>query len=84
MSSSERIVPQFIPSLLAILVASEREKGGPLTREEVMEIADNATVVAVTESMNEEMAVHRGYYDLDPNDIWNDWLRHLSGERYDD
>lgn len=84
MSSSERIVPEFIPSLVAILVASERAKGSPLTREEVMEIADNATVVAVPESMIEEMAAHRGYYDLDPNDIWNDWLRHLSGERYDD
>ena len=38
----ERLVPTPIPALVAILLNKEREKGSPLTEDEVLEIRDNA------------------------------------------
>lgn len=71
--SDDDLVLQFIPSLVSLLLHHEREKGNPLTEQEVLDIRDSATVVAVPAHLNEAAAAQRGYDDLDPEDVWAEW-----------
>jgi len=65
------IVP--IPALVAVLHAKEREKGEPLTEAEVLEIRDKAVCMAVPRDVHLQMIEKRGYYDLNPENVWIDW-----------
>lgn len=61
------------PSLVGVLFAREREKGSPLTEEEVLEIRDNsAAIVLVLEDVRER-EVARGFKDIDPERCWEEW-----------
>ncbi len=71
--SDEDLVPTFIPPLIAILTASEQERGAPLTEDEVVEIRDNAVAMMMPRSMGDAMAASRGYADLDPENVWAEW-----------
>jgi len=64
----------FIPSLIALLVAKEKEVCRPLTRQDVEHIRDNATAIELPEDVVEAMAVERGYPDIDPEKAWEEWL----------
>jgi len=66
----------FIPALVAVLVAKEKEAGRALTREEVEAIRDSATAMRVPIETAREMVRERGYLDLDPEDVWEEWLLH--------
>lgn len=69
----EELVPTPIPALVAILLNKEIEKGSPLTEEEVIDIRDNAICIMLPISVRKKMEDSRGYPDLNPEYIWEQW-----------
>ena len=69
----EPLVPVFIPALVALLRFAEDKKGSPLSEEEVLEIRDDGTCVAMSVADAAAMAEARGYDDLDPEYCWEQW-----------
>jgi hypothetical protein len=67
------LVIDFSPPLVAVLLAAERSKGGPLTEEEVLDLRDGATCIRVPRRLAEAVAEQRGYPDLDPERCWEQW-----------
>jgi hypothetical protein len=70
----EELVPTPIPALITILVSKEREKGSPLKEGEVLEIRDKAVCIMLPISAKEKMEESRGYPDLNPEYVWEQWL----------
>ncbi len=73
-----------IPALIDLLSIKEREKGSPLTEAEVLEIRDTAVCIALSRARRIAMDEARGYADLDPGSIWEQWQavrRQWSGEQ---
>lgn len=66
----------FIPALVAVLVAKEKEAGRELTREEVESIRDSAAAIRVPIETARDMVRERGYLDIDPENVWEEWLLH--------
>ncbi|EOE2555014.1 hypothetical protein VZ114_20740 [Enterobacter hormaechei] len=64
----------FIPALVAVLLSKEKEIGRELTQQEVESIRDSATAVRVPVDVAKEMIKERGYLDIDPEDVWEEWL----------
>lgn len=64
----------FIPALVALLEAKEKESGRELTRHEVESIRDNATTIELPTEVARDMTKSRGYQDIDAEDVWNEWL----------
>ncbi len=81
-SPQEELLIVPVPSLVATLVAEEREKGAPLTEEEVLRTRDNSPAIALYASIAKELAEERGYDDLDPENIWNEWQRFIASEEW--
>ena len=73
MSDDEQLCLVFIPALVSILLNAEKEKGSLLTREEVIKIRDSSTYMAVKISDALKMEEERGYSDIVPEDVWNEW-----------
>ncbi len=73
--SEERLVPVFMPSLVSVLLRHERDKGAPLTEDEVIAIRDKSVAVMLRQSAAAEMAQKRGYDDIDPERCWAEWQR---------
>lgn len=69
-------VIDFIPSLVSRLIRAEEDKGSPLTEPEVLAIRDTATTMRVTLKARDFVWLKRGYRDIDPDDVWNDWQRY--------
>jgi len=67
------LFPIPIPALVAVLLNKEQEKGSPLTEEEVIEIRDGAESVMGTIHEMQALEESRGYADLDPENIWEEW-----------
>lgn len=64
----------FIPSLVALLEAKEKEAGRELLRHEVETIRDNATAIELPTEIARDMTISRGYQDIDAEHVWNEWL----------
>ncbi|WP_421512137.1 hypothetical protein ACOQH0_09910 [Enterobacter sp. JS8-1] len=64
----------FIPALVVVLLSKERETGRELTQQEVESIRDSATAVRMPVDVAKEMIKERGYLDIDPEDVWAEWL----------
>ncbi|PXW45072.1 hypothetical protein DFO54_107108 [Erwinia sp. AG740] len=64
----------FIPALISLLMMREDEAGRPLTREEVETIRDNATAINLPEDIAISMAAERGYHDISPEHVWDEWI----------
>ena len=82
MPDNEDLVFVFTPSLIATLLAAERNKGSALTEHEVLNIRDNAEVVASLPSDALKVEERRGYRDIDPEACWLQWQearKELSG-----
>jgi hypothetical protein len=62
-----------VPALVAVLIAKEREKGAPLTKEEVEEITDKAECIAMPRYARRKVDESRGYDDIDPERAWEQW-----------
>lgn len=73
MTQDERLIPVFIPSLAAILMNAEREKGSPLTKEEVIAIRDRGVCMMMRESHVIALGERRGYRDINPANCWEEW-----------
>ncbi|WP_231420519.1 hypothetical protein [Sphingomonas sp. Leaf205] len=71
--TDERLVIVPIPALVAILLHSAKEKGSPLTESEVLAIRDQATCITMSYSMAADMVEKRGYDDVRPENVWEDW-----------
>ncbi|MGF1451160.1 MAG: hypothetical protein ACFB21_03680 [Opitutales bacterium] len=55
------------------MLNKEREKGGPLTQEEVERIRDNAPCIAMTPEQRRAVDEGRQYDDIDPEFAWEEW-----------
>lgn len=64
----------FIPALVAVLTAKEREAERDLVKEEVESIRDSATAIRVPVEVARDMVNERGYLDIDPENVWEEWL----------
>ncbi|RRA26939.1 hypothetical protein C3O70_15245 [Cronobacter sakazakii] len=64
----------FIPALIVLLTAKEKELGRELTQEEVETLRDNAVGMVMPDEIGLEMNESRGYPDVDPENVWYDWL----------
>ncbi len=62
-----------VPALVAVLLAKEREKGQPLSREEVEKIRNEAACIAMPRDVREKLDESRGYQDIDPEYAWEQW-----------
>ena len=71
---TSQLVPFFIPSLGATLLAVEEAKGSPLTEDEVIKIRDHSKCVLITDEIASEMEAERGYKDLSPEKCWIEYL----------
>ena len=68
----ERSTPVFMPMLSVLLAIAERNKGSPLSRDEVLAIRDKAPCIMMTHSDATAFAAKRGS-DLDPARAWESW-----------
>jgi hypothetical protein len=75
MAEKDKLVPVFIPPLGAMLARAEKLKGGPLTAAEVERIRDGCVCLMMASDEAEQMAVSRGYRDVEPKNCWVDWHR---------
>jgi hypothetical protein len=77
-STEEKLAIVPVPPLVVLLLNLERHKGSALTKEEVFEIRDNAICIAMPIDVRDEIAAKRGYPDLNPEYVWEDWtaIRH--------
>jgi hypothetical protein len=73
MNDGDRMVPLFIPALVALLANKEETKGQPLTEAEVLDIRDKAACVMVPVSTMPAMIETRGYEDINPDRAWTEW-----------
>lgn len=69
----EELIPVPVPALVAVLLNKEKEKGTPLTEQEVIEIRDNAACIMMPISTITKMEESRGYPDIDPEYVWEHW-----------
>ena len=76
----EKMTEVFIPALVAMLVRAEELAGGPLTKDEVLRIRDNATVVVQPLSNMPEFLAQRGYHDLYAPEAWEEWQLYREGK----
>lgn len=61
----------FIPALVAVLEAKEKDFGRELIREDVESIRDNATAIELPEEIAKDMIKSRGYPDIDAQNPWD-------------
>ncbi len=59
-----------VPALVAVLLATEKEKMTPLTQAEVEDIALNAVCIAMPRLARQKLDEARGYADIDPEHAW--------------
>jgi hypothetical protein len=69
----EQLVIVITPSLVSTLWKREKEKGAPLTEQEVLAIRDGATAVALPAASAAAVEESRGYRDIDPESCWAEW-----------
>jgi hypothetical protein len=68
-----QLIPVFIPALVVLLLNAEREKGTALTEQEVLTIRDRGVCMMMAEPRAIELDAKRGYTDLDPARVWEQW-----------
>jgi hypothetical protein len=78
--AAEPLVIVPMPSLLSILVALEDKKSEPLTESEVLKARDGAVSVALPLSVAQKVAKERGYEDIDPDRVWEEWKLYRAGK----
>jgi hypothetical protein len=66
-------IPFLMPSLVATLFASERKRGTPLSRPEVLALVDAAPAIEMTPRDADALERSRGYADLEPRRAWEQW-----------
>jgi len=72
-TNEERLMIMPIPSLIAVLLNREQEKGAPLTEAEVLAIRDSCECTAVPYDIVPQIVEARGYEDIRAEHAWEDW-----------
>ncbi len=65
------IVP--VPALVLLLINARSAKGAELDKAEVLAIRDGAACIAMPPDVAQRVAEGRGYDDVDPENVWDDW-----------
>ncbi len=68
-----QLIPVFIPALVVLLHHAERQKGSPLTEQEVLNIRDNGSCIMMQVEDAIALDERRGYNDVDPERVWDQW-----------
>ncbi|MCP3671934.1 MAG: hypothetical protein GY814_16190 [Gammaproteobacteria bacterium] len=76
----EKTTEVYIPALVALLARAEKLAERPLTKDEVLRIRDNATVVTQALSAMPEYLKSRGYHDLYAPEAWEEWQLYREGK----
>jgi hypothetical protein len=71
--AEEALVITFVPALVDLLQVFEREKGMPLTEEEVLKVRGSAPAIMLPMSDWVALTTERGYADIDPENCWQEW-----------
>ncbi|MEN9361077.1 MAG: hypothetical protein RL095_2612 [Verrucomicrobiota bacterium] len=71
--ASSNPTPVMMPALLAILTNAERQKGSPLTREEVESLRDQSAAIMMEAADAAALERSRGYADILPERAWEQW-----------
>lgn len=66
-------VPTIMPSLVALLHASEQRAGRPLTQSEVEALVDGCPAIAMELRHTIALERARGYADIEPRRAWAHW-----------
>jgi hypothetical protein len=66
-------IPTIVPSLVAMLLAAERDKGAALTEAEVDRLVDEAAAIAMSAKDVRALERSRGYADIEPRRAWAQW-----------
>lgn len=69
----------FVPALIVVLIDKEQEMGRELTRQDVESIRDGATAIRLPDEAAEDMIRERGYRDIDPENVWDEWQAYKAG-----
>ena len=69
----QNLITVYNPSLSALLLAAEKDKGAPLTVPEVLAIRDSATVLNVPAEHAQQLEQKRGYKDINADNVWAEW-----------
>jgi hypothetical protein len=68
----------ILPPLVLILEHAENEKGAALTEADVLAVRDSAGAIAMDIQDAITLSERRGQ-DLDPGDVWRQWLHYRAG-----
>jgi hypothetical protein len=68
-----------MPALIAVLIHLEREKGAAMTETELLAARDNAVSMMLPLSQRRALDQSRGYRDIDPDNLWQEWCAHKAG-----
>ena len=68
-----QLIPVFIPALVVLLHHLERQKGSPLTEQEVLDIRDKGVCMMMHVERAIALDEKRGYNDLDLERVWEQW-----------
>ena len=66
-------VPVIMPSLSALLLATQRQHDRPLTEAEVTALVDGAPAISMSAADALALERSRGYADLEPRRAWAQW-----------
>lgn len=80
-TENDPLEPVPIPALVALLLSLEKQKGTPLTEEEVNEARDKAVCIMLPLSAKLQMDEKRGYSDINPARAWPEWLAFKEAQR---
>lgn len=69
----EPLVPVPIPALGVLLLNLEKEKGSPLSEQEVLAARDKAACIMLPLSKKRAMDERRGYEGINPENVWPEW-----------
>lgn len=67
------LAPTFVPALVTLLTALERQAGKPLTQKQVEKVRDEGACIAMQPRDVQALDRSRGYADLDPELAWPQW-----------
>lgn len=71
--ASSDLLPVFIPSLAAVLMAAEESAGRALTKAEVEATRNRSACVMMKQRDAQRLERERGYADLEPELAWEQW-----------
>jgi hypothetical protein len=77
----ESTVSVPIPALVIQLQMRELQNGASLDEEEALEIRNKARYFTIPASEKAAMDRNRGYQDIDPLNVWQEWLMFKARDR---